>query len=90
MPIKSRHTMAVFGQAEKGQFKKPYFLCDLAQLVDHVLGRGQIGVARAQVDDVPPRGACCGPHRVDFGDDIGRQALHAVELVVHDPGYFRQ
>ena len=26
--------MAVFGQAEKGQFKKPYFLCDLAQLVD--------------------------------------------------------
>ena len=34
MPIKSRHTMAVFGQAEKGQFKKPYFLCDLAQLVD--------------------------------------------------------
>ena len=34
MPVKPRHTMAVFGEAEKGQFKKPYFLYDLPQLVD--------------------------------------------------------
>jgi len=26
--------MAVFGEAERGQFKKPYFLYDLAQLID--------------------------------------------------------
>lgn len=34
MPVKPRHTMAVFGEAQKGQFKKPYFLYDLPQLVD--------------------------------------------------------
>ena len=34
MSIKPRHTMAVFGEAQKGQFKKPYFLYDLPQLVD--------------------------------------------------------
>jgi hypothetical protein len=34
MPGKIRHTMALFGEAEKGQFKKPYILRDLAQLVD--------------------------------------------------------
>lgn len=34
MPIKPRHTVAVFGEAERGQYKKPYFLYDLPQLVD--------------------------------------------------------
>jgi hypothetical protein len=34
MPAKPRHTMALFGEAEKGQYKKPYVLRDLAQLVD--------------------------------------------------------
>jgi hypothetical protein len=34
MSIKPRHIVAVFGEAEKGQFKKPYFLSDLAQLVE--------------------------------------------------------
>lgn len=32
--IKSRHIVAIFGEAEKGQFKKPYYLFDLPQLVD--------------------------------------------------------
>jgi hypothetical protein len=62
---------------------------DFAQLVDHMLGRRQVGVAHAEVDDVPPRPACCVPHRVDFGDDVGRQALDAVELVFHDLGNSR-
>lgn len=34
MPAKPRHTMALFGETEKGQYKKPYVLRDLAQLVD--------------------------------------------------------
>jgi len=57
---------------------------DFAQLVDHVIGRRQVGIAHAEVDDVPARLACRVTHRVDFGDDIGRQALDAVELVFHD------
>lgn len=34
MPAKPRHIMALFGEAEKGQFKKPYILRELAELVD--------------------------------------------------------
>ena len=34
MPIKPRHTVAIFGEAERGQFKKATFLYDLPQLVD--------------------------------------------------------
>jgi len=56
---------------------------DFAQLVDHVLWWRQIGVAHAQVDDVAPGASRGGSHAVDFGDDIGRQALHAVEFIVH-------
>ena len=55
-----------------------------AQLVDHVLRRRQVGVAHAEVDDVTARLACRVAHRVDFGDHVGRQALDAVELVIHD------
>ncbi len=29
-----RHIMALFGEAEKGQFKKPYILRELPQLID--------------------------------------------------------
>lgn len=31
-----RHVVALFGESEKGQFKKPYVLRDLPQLVDHL------------------------------------------------------
>ena len=34
MPAKPSHTIALFGEAEKGQFKKPYILSDLPRLVD--------------------------------------------------------
>jgi hypothetical protein len=56
---------------------------DFAQLVDDVLGRRQIGVAHAEIDDVLARRARRCPHAVDFGDDIGRQALDAVEFLGH-------
>ena len=59
-------------------------LRDFTQLVDDVLWRRQVRIAHAEVNDVPSRLACCVPHRIDFGDDVGRQALDAVELVFHD------
>ena len=31
-----RHVIALFGEAEKGQFKKPYVFKELPQLVDHL------------------------------------------------------
>jgi hypothetical protein len=34
MPAKPRHTIAIFGEAEKGQFKRPYTLREMTQLVD--------------------------------------------------------
>jgi hypothetical protein len=34
-----------------------------------------------------PAARACRSHRVHFGDDIGRQALDAVEIVGH--GFFR-
>jgi hypothetical protein len=34
MPAKPRHAMALFGETEKGQYKKAYILRDLAELVD--------------------------------------------------------
>ena len=57
---------------------------NFAQFFDDVIGRRQIGIAHAQVDDVTARMACRSAHRVDFGDDIGRQALDAVKFVFHD------
>ena len=62
-------------------------LRNLAELGDDMFGRRQIGVAHPQVDDVPPRMAGCGAHVIHFGNDIGRQALDAVELVFHDLGF---
>lgn len=34
MPPRSRHTIALFGEAEKGQFKKAYVIREMPQLVD--------------------------------------------------------
>ena len=60
---------------------------DFDQLGDDMIGRRQVGIAHAQVDNVLSRGAGCGSHRVHFGDDIGRQALHAVEFFGHYRGF---
>ena len=58
-------------------------LRDLDQFLDDVRRRRQIGVAHAEVDDVLARRARRRPHAVDLGDDVGRQALDAVEIVGH-------
>ena len=59
---------------------------DFGKLFDDMRRWRQIGVAHAEIDDVVTAGARRGPHRVDFGDDIGRQAADAVEIVVHRSG----
>ena len=54
----------------------------LDQLVDDVLRRRQVRIAHAQVDDV---GAACARRRlqpVDLGENVGRQTLDAVEVLV--------
>ena len=56
---------------------------DLGQLVDDMLGRGAVGIAHAEVDDVLAPRPCRRLHRIDFGEDIGRQAADAVEFVGH-------
>jgi len=59
----------------------------LDQLVDDMGRRRQIGIAHAQVDNILSRRARGRPHRVHFGDDIGRQAFHAVEFFGHFGGF---
>ncbi len=52
----------------------------LDQLVDDMLGRRQIGIAHAEVDDVGAGVASLGLEPVDLLEDVGRQALHAIEI----------
>ena len=58
----------------------------LDQLVDDVAGRVHVGVAHAEVDDVHALGAVLRLQPVDLGEDVGRQALDAVELFGHRRG----
>ena len=50
------------------------------ELVDHMLGRGQIGVAHAEIDDVGAGGAGLGLELVDLLEDVRRQAPHPVKV----------
>jgi hypothetical protein len=43
---------------------------DFDELLDDVLGRRQVGIAHAEIDDVLPARARRRPHRVHFGDDV--------------------
>ncbi len=52
----------------------------LDQLVDDMLGRRQVGIAHAEVDDVGAGGAGLGLEPVDLLEDVRRQAPHAVEF----------
>ena len=52
----------------------------LDQLVDHMFGRGQVGIAHAEVDDVGAAGARLGLEPVYLLEDIGRQALDAIKV----------
>ena len=59
-------------------------LRDFDKLGDHMRRRRQIGIAHAKVNNIlaprPRRRA----HRIDFGDDIRRQAFDAVKFFGHD------
>ena len=60
-------------------------LCGFAALLphlDHMLRRGMVGIAHAKIDDVAPRPPGRVSHRIHFGDHVGRQSPHPVELVV--------
>jgi hypothetical protein len=52
----------------------------LDQLVDHVFGRGQVGVAHAEVDDIGAAGPRLGLELIDLLEDIRRQAPHPVKV----------
>ena len=56
----------------------------LDQLLDDVLRRRPVGIAHAEIDDVAARRARLRLQGVDFGEDIGRQALDAIEFFGHD------
>ena len=55
----------------------------LDHLVDDVLGRGAVGIAHAEVDDVFATAAGGDLHFAGDVEDIGRQALNTTELF-HD------
>jgi len=59
---------------------------DLGKLFDHVFRRRSVGIAHAKIDDVLAASARRGLHRVDFGEDVGRQALDSVEFVAVHAG----
>jgi hypothetical protein len=69
----ARHRVAVRARVLNG----------FGQLCDNMRGRGQVGIAHSQIDDVVAHGACLGLLRVHFGEHVGRQTLDAIELVVH-------
>jgi len=56
---------------------------DFSELRDDVRRRRAVWIAHAEVDDVLPAPARRGLHRVDLGEDVGRQALDSVEVGVH-------
>ena len=55
----------------------------LDQLGDDVRRRRAVGIAHPEIDDVAPLAAGLRLQRVDLGEDVGRQALDAVELFRH-------
>ena len=57
----------------------------LDELVDDVLGRGAVGVAHAEIDDVAAGRPGRGLHLVDLGEDVGRQPPDPVELGLSHP-----
>ena len=69
------------GNALRGGIAVGARLADgLDQLVDDVLGRGQIGIAHAEIDDVGAGGAGLGLELVDLLEDVRRQPPRAVEV----------
>jgi hypothetical protein len=46
------------------------------------LRRGAVGIAHSHIDDVDARGTRLVSHLIDHGEDIGREFLYAVELLI--------
>src|ERR1700722_15637630 len=52
------------------------------ELVDDGARSGSVGIAHAEVDHIELRRACFGLHLIDDGEDVGRELLDAIELVI--------
>jgi hypothetical protein len=77
--------LAQAGNAARGRIAVGARLADrFLELVDDVLGRRQVRVAHAEIDDVGALDARAGLRPIDDFENIGRQALDAMELV-HGP-----
>ena len=61
----------------------PWRLQGFNQFIGDVLGRGQIGIAHSEINDIFTGRARLGLDRIDLGEDIRRQALYAVKLLIH-------
>ena len=57
----------------------------LREFLDDVRGRGLIRIAHTKIDDVLPARPGCGLQFTDNVEDIGRQSLYALEVVIHRP-----
>jgi len=69
------------GDAFRGRVPVGSRLADgFNELVDHMLGRGQVGIAHAEVDDVSAAGASLGLELVDLFEDVRRQTPHPVKI----------
>ena len=55
----------------------------LAEFLHDMVGRGHVGIAHAEIDDVFAARARLGLEAIDFLEDIRRQPLDAVEIGVH-------
>ena len=52
----------------------------LGQLLDHMRGRRPVRIAHAEIDDVLAARPRRRLHRIDLGEDVGRQAADLVEI----------
>ena len=64
-------------------FDEALFLPSFDQFLDHVPGRGKIGIAHAEIDDIGTASSRRSLQTVHFREHVGRQALDAVEILDH-------
>jgi hypothetical protein len=59
------------------------------QFGDDMRRRRLVGIAHPEIDDVFTGSSRLGLHVVHFIEDVGRQSLYAVKLLIHDLIQFR-
>ena len=80
-PVEVRDGAAQLGDAPGGRVAVvARVVGGLGQLADGHVGRGQVGVAEAEVDDVPAGSPRRRLEVVDGGEDVGRQPVDPAEL----------